>query len=391
MAPPHLAAEEGTNSVADTTSTMLLLRANAQISEPTKRLVRGADPNKGRCLVENCDKSYAVQFSHCFPKRFEDDDRLLGNIEWHWDLEYSTLNLDTRYNIFCVGASFHRMYFLPTNSPLWMLLPEDSIIQQYHDAVHPSADGYYWVADRGSFPNIPDRADFKYRFLPMPGQMANIAIHRQHRVPDDGTPLTPNDFSTYMYPFDGFPLLTSHLHPRFVILEAGRRLNLLDAAVLLLFVTRHPILTQVSQIFSAWTCHRPATAMDDKSYNPDKDDDNRDDDFASSGVGSSRETDPHRYDSRKRRMQSGSPPPDSKRGRYEDKSHGHKHKQQKQSSSTRLSKKMLVEHNQQLGRAPWTRDAVKVWSKKCVPRKSTNSKPKNQNPVTAVIADSTNN
>ncbi|KAF8627969.1 hypothetical protein AX17_006079 [Amanita inopinata Kibby_2008] len=221
----------------------------------------------------------------------------------------------------------------------------------------------------------------------MPGQMTTIAIHRQHRIPESGTSLTPNDFSTYMYPFDGFPLLTSHLHPRFVILEAGRRLNLLDAAVLLLFVTRHPILTQILQIYSAWTRDRPATAMDDKSYNPDDDDDNRDNDFEDSDAHSSRVTDPHRYDTRKRRRQSESHPPgDSKRGRCEDKTQGHKHKQQKQIHSARLSKKTLLEHNQQLGKAPWTRESMKMWSKKCVPRKS---KAKNQDSVAPVTADPT--
>ncbi|KAF8637448.1 hypothetical protein AX17_002813 [Amanita inopinata Kibby_2008] len=345
MDQPHVVSEKGTNSLAYITSTVLLLRDSHWISENIKRLVRAADSNGGRCLIENCDESYAVQFAHCFPKRLENNDKLLGNIEWNWGIRYSSLNLDTRYSIFCVGASFHRMYFLPTNSPLWMLLPEDNIIQQYHDAVHTSADGYYWVADRGSFPNIMDRTDFKYRLLPMLGQMTPRRLR------------PPNDFSTYTYPFDGFP---SHLHPRFVILEAGRRLNLFDAAALLLTVTRHPILTQVLQIYSAWTRDRPPTAMDDPSYKPDNDGDSKGDDFKNSGVGSSRETDPHRYDSWKRRMQSRSPPPDSKRSRYEDKSHGHKHKQQKQSSSTRLSKKMLLEHNQQLGKAPWICDAVKT-------------------------------
>ena len=40
-----------------------------------KRRCKDADPNKGRCLLENQIES--IEFCHCIPRKFIDDDELV--------------------------------------------------------------------------------------------------------------------------------------------------------------------------------------------------------------------------------------------------------------------------------------------------------------------------
>lgn len=42
-----------------------------EVSDRVKRRVRDADPNHGRCLVENVEESRAVEFCHCVPRSFK--------------------------------------------------------------------------------------------------------------------------------------------------------------------------------------------------------------------------------------------------------------------------------------------------------------------------------
>ena len=77
----------------------------------------------------------------------------------------------------------------------------------------------------------------------------------------------PSDFTIHFPPYHDMPLLTSHLHPRFVILEAGRKLSQetgTDAVETL--VARYPILRKIIEVYKAWTAERPADAMDDGTY-----------------------------------------------------------------------------------------------------------------------------
>jgi len=54
--------------------------------------------------------------------------------------------------------------------------------------------------------------------------MRLVPIHRQNSPPtDEDTP--PLDFTFYPHPYHGFPVIISHVHPRFVICNTGSKLS----------------------------------------------------------------------------------------------------------------------------------------------------------------------
>jgi hypothetical protein len=50
--------------------------------------------------------------------------------------------------------------------------------------------------------------------------MKQVPIHRW----DGNLPVSPRSFKKFIYPFEDFPLIVSHVHPRFVIYDAARKL-----------------------------------------------------------------------------------------------------------------------------------------------------------------------
>jgi hypothetical protein len=191
--------------------------------------------------------------------------------------------------------------------------------------------------------------------------MTEVAIHRQNRV--GAGPLAPGDFTTYTYPFDDMPVFKSHLHPKFAILEAGRKLNEIDFVTSIQKSKDYPILTKVAEIYSAWTRPRPDQAMNDPSYNHDSDDDEDGDDGTNR---STVHTEAHRYGFRRRPNAPGSPKLGSKRSGGEP---GKGARPYKRKRSVCFSEKTIVEHNREYGRGKWTREEISYWSKHCCPSK----------------------
>jgi len=246
------------------------------------------------------------------------------------------------------------------------LLPEDDIIQQYYNALTHAGQAH--MADRKSFPDIPDCLDFRYLFIPLQG-MESIALHRQNIVPAPDTPLSADDFTTHTYPFATLPLMTSHLHPKFVILEAGRKLETLETNNVAELIGNYPSLGDVVVLYGAWTRAVPSNAMVDRTYNnPDEDDgsdnddeedNNNDEDYKDNR---SQRTSHGRYGSRRWCAPHGSPTPSSKRPRREGGTYG-----QKRKHSSLISGVTMVEHSRKVGKMAWTDDAVRNWSTWCQP------------------------
>ncbi|KAK7678590.1 hypothetical protein QCA50_018462 [Cerrena zonata] len=102
------------------------------------------------------------------------------------------------------------------------------VVERFHQLLTQGRDGR-WKAVAGQ--DLPYRDDegkenkFKYRLQPMPDQMLDIPILRQDQLPAPGTAASPNMFTIHTHPFTTLPPLESHVHPKFVILEAGRKLK----------------------------------------------------------------------------------------------------------------------------------------------------------------------
>lgn len=324
------------------------------VSEQAKINVRAVDPNEGRCLVENCVETRAVDFAHCFPRRMSFKRIMMDNIEWHWNMRRNTLNLDTRRNIFRAGAAIHRLF----DNHSWLLIPEEAIVQIYHNTL--TFDKGKWITNRALFPDIPDRDKpeyFEYKLVPTL-QMDEIALHRQ--ADPSGRRPTSNDFATYVYPFSNLPLLRSHIHPKYVILEMGRKLKV-SYPTLNSLVESYPILTRILNIYTAWVTKLPSHAFQDKSFKSKKNsgNDNDQDDHLEDG-----RTAPRRLRDRKRPRTQNDPDdsPTPAPGQA-----GQRHHTLKRQPSVSLSKKSLKLHDEKFEGKQWTTDAVRDWSKQCRP------------------------
>ncbi|KAF8889462.1 hypothetical protein CPB84DRAFT_1749334 [Gymnopilus junonius] len=133
------------------------------------------------------------------------DDNLLTKLEYAWGLGYQTLNVDNSLNVLRLSSHLH--YLLEKGA--WILLTEDYIIKTY----------------------LPNGAlggeTFKYRLIPSVCCGA-LPLERVVRQVEPQEPITPADIHHYFYPYADFPLLESHVHPRFVIASIGVRIHSID-------------------------------------------------------------------------------------------------------------------------------------------------------------------
>ncbi|PPQ99637.1 hypothetical protein CVT24_005215 [Panaeolus cyanescens] len=177
----------------------------AAITGSAIKRAQDADPNLQRCLIENCSTSMAVQLAHVYDREEGASDCEMRALEWSWGLVKGSLNLDTRRNIFFVGESMYEMY----KRYQWSLVPEEKVVRRF---LYKFNSG---PRDRYDFPNLQSRT-FKYRFLPV-DNMEDMYINRQS---DDNT------VTVHEYPFAGLPVLTSHIHPTFVMLHLSVALRM---------------------------------------------------------------------------------------------------------------------------------------------------------------------
>ncbi|KAF7759616.1 hypothetical protein Agabi119p4_11311 [Agaricus bisporus var. burnettii] len=220
---------------------------NNVISAKTKKRVDSADAsvNQRRCLVENCPNERAVQYCHLVAKKWTKDEDFMTSLEWFWQLKHRELNLDTRYNIFFAGASLHILH----DNDSWGLLPPEGSVNQYYNELR--IIGGIAFADRKAFPIIPNGI-FSYRLIPLKAYMRSICIARQENHAQD-RPIATTDFKIHVYPFDELPEIRSHVHPKFAIVELGRKLSELCIDTLKSLIDSFPVLGSVLAIFMAWT------------------------------------------------------------------------------------------------------------------------------------------
>ena len=97
--------------------------------------------------------------------------------------------------------------------------------------------------------------------------MGNVPIHRR----DEMLQISPNAFQKFVYPFEGFPTIVSHVHPRFVICNAALKFG--DAKALYAFARRKEgelfnALVKVTHIYEGWSnVHLPNDFCQERNVN----------------------------------------------------------------------------------------------------------------------------
>ncbi|KAH9058353.1 hypothetical protein EDB87DRAFT_1626195 [Lactarius vividus] len=250
-------------SNAETTLSQRIIKTS--MKKPAKKRVDKVTPK--RCLITNGSKH--LDYAHCLPRSTKG--RLLDRLEFAWNMERFTLNVDTRYNILRLSATFHRAF----DANDWLLLPETRII-----------DAYYNARNTRKLPNI-DAEVYRYTLVPHE-DMWEIPIHRQKSPPPD-LPMRPpptDFFNYYLYPYHDFPTIESHVHPRFVICNSGSKLG----AATGVYETTKDGLAKVLAIWNSWKQVVPTREFIEKTSeggDPDIEDD------------SSQKTTPHRVQRRR--------------------------------------------------------------------------------------------
>ncbi|KIM36087.1 hypothetical protein M413DRAFT_31988 [Hebeloma cylindrosporum] len=224
--------------------------SNTSTPDNAKRRVDLATPSliRKRCLVTQLDELNGLEYAYCLPRSASDT--LLDRLEYYWNQKWNTLNVDTRFNIFCLSATFHRL-FLEKNR--WLLVPEPHIVEEYYISL---------LLDRFYFPEIK-KDSFKYTLFST-NLMATVPIHRQTLPiaetdsqmgsPTPPTPLGADAFTLHTHPYTTLGHLQSHIHPTFVIFNAGMKLAQMDKATLCEFLPNDRVLLcKIIKIYTKWT------------------------------------------------------------------------------------------------------------------------------------------
>ncbi|PPQ72229.1 hypothetical protein CVT24_002357 [Panaeolus cyanescens] len=196
---------------------------------------RQADFNlhKNRCLIENSDASNTV-LTNLIPRLDKDFEDIMNRLEWAWGMTRGSLNLDTRRNLVVVSPIMQHLLLMGQ----WSLLPEERVLRQYF--TDSTMTRPY---SRCSFPKLEDET-YQYTFIPL-FDMEDIYIPRQE---EDGSVIV------HHYPYPNFPVLTSHVHPTFAIIQLAVALTTMEDEVKLAQLLEQNIsLRYVMKLYEKWT------------------------------------------------------------------------------------------------------------------------------------------
>lgn len=112
---------------------------------------------------------------------------------------------------------------------------------------------------------------YKYRLFPMDQRMEGMALYHVVHPPIHRAVFS--DYTFAAYPLEDLPWVTSHLDPKLVIAEAGRKLSLMDSFELKQwsgihkdFFNSHPSLRRLLLLYEAWSSPIPADAYKDPGF-----------------------------------------------------------------------------------------------------------------------------
>ncbi|KAF5327342.1 hypothetical protein D9619_004190 [Psilocybe cf. subviscida] len=252
------------------------------VPSDSRRKVKAIDPCQGRCLVTNATPDSGIKYTHCLPTHLTEDLNMIRRLEWYWGMRMGELDLNTEYNIFPVSAQLSAMHEYPRRAPSWFLVPEDHIVDMFFsrttifDMVQEPCKGddipCYSRTWRGNLPDLQEKT-YKYRLVPMYMRMEGMTLtHIQHPVMRRPK---LSDVTVDVHPFDNLPWVTSHLDPKFVIMEAGRKLDKVGSsdlkwgnALFKEWFNGLPVLRPLLLLYEAWSAPMPSEAAQDFGFSP---------------------------------------------------------------------------------------------------------------------------
>ena len=284
----------------------------------------------------------------------------------------------------------------------WALLPDDVIVQQYSECLLQGAT--VPTAHREKFPVIDvaihvdsaaiavaqelyqDREDFRYRVIPVM-DMKGIAFSRQN---DYSGPVSVDNFTVHVYPFNTLPVLVSHIHPKFVIMATAKTVFRQEQDAIQALIQQFPTLETILKLSLAWRNFIPRRAKEDRSYWPPYDpsstddegngDDDKDDKDCQDNVTEKgrlrlkrRTAEPPTRNRPKIRRAAKRPAQMANDGDNDiedtrtEKGRYNPHRKRDRGKRHGSAVMAMVEHNRQAGTEGWSKEALINWSKQCDP------------------------
>ncbi|ETW79507.1 hypothetical protein HETIRDRAFT_419216 [Heterobasidion irregulare TC 32-1] len=183
-----------------------------------------AEPNETEnCLItRDLAADFPVYLCHVFHERYWSNHPMLSRLEWAWGMKYDTIKMDVDSNMISLRHDWRDLF----ESDRWALMPSMDIIEKLWDRWDK------FPLHEGNVPSIEDMYDgaeiFEYRLVPVfpnvpPVSRCNGAEHISGGNRDDTVGAT-----VYSYPFDTLPPIFSRVKPHFVVLNAGRKLDMIS-------------------------------------------------------------------------------------------------------------------------------------------------------------------
>jgi hypothetical protein len=163
--------------------------------------------------------------------------------------------------------------------------------------------------------------------------------------------MTNQHVTTHFHPFTTLPLLQSHLHPKFAIYNAGKKLLEFSQDHYLQLRRAFPRLVDIKKLYAAWLTQPKEEELEDPSFQPPRDDDEEDDD----DDGDPKDLD---YDDRPPSRQS--PPKKRRAPAPRTKSQPMK---RKAPAADQPPRKALCSDHRRRGQTSWTNNLIREWSK----------------------------
>ncbi|KAL1753048.1 hypothetical protein FB107DRAFT_264903, partial [Schizophyllum commune] len=180
--------------------------------------VKAHEPNATTvfCVVTKASAEMTILgYAHVLSVGTPDD--VLTKLEWVWNQECGTFNVDTRRNVHPLDTVIHR-YFDRTDGNAyngWFWCPVDAVVLEmrdsWQDEVRHNPDSFY------------DQRKFLYRLVPFPAMKQAWSIRRPADMLSEFKPSTQVQQSCY--PFRDLPVISLHVPYHFVICDTGKKLQ----------------------------------------------------------------------------------------------------------------------------------------------------------------------